>query len=669
MRAETKKHRSSLVVAVAVVLSAVCSPQAHAAVFRVATTGVDGPSCGTAASPCRTLQHALDLATSGDEIRLAEGVYTGVSTSGGHTQLAWIRDKMVTVRGGFTTSNWSVPNPDAHPTILDAEGQGMVLYISYAAMGDGSTHLEGLQITGGNATDAIAGEHDGGGIHIDITGHMHVRIEDCGIHDNIAESGAGGILSNQSIGLWVEDSSIENNTGHGIKTVLVDVLSVTDSMIADNSRAGIIVGVGAPNVTITGNQFLRNSPGAKLSSLFGTVSGNTFQDNSGEGTGGGGLDVAGAVDATITWNTFIGNEGTSGGALQLTGPASTTVANNVAVSNSAPFFGYSGGGAFYIDAGATGADVEVVDNWVEGNSAYNQGGGMYLLGNVWASGNVIANNSSQGGGGIVCTITGTLQENLFVGNSAGTGGGLYLVNPMGANLVRNEFRGNQATNGNGGGASIWGGFFFDVSLDGNIAVGNSATNKGGGLYLESQDTDVETYISNTLVAENQADTGSGLYYFGGTMILSHSTIANHSLDPGDGVGLYLKEFGSAEDFEIRNSIIAGNEVGVHLASGGANLHHTLWGAGAWANVTDHSGGVVTDNDSWQSPGFLGEHNYHLALSSAARDAGVDVGVALDMDGEDRPDGASGIPDLGADEIVDVGLLFKDGFESGDASQW
>jgi hypothetical protein len=139
---------------------------------------------------------------------------------------------------------------------------------------------------------------------------------------------------------------------------------------------------------------------------------------------------------------------------------------------------------------------------------------MFLLGHVWASGNVIVNNSAQSGGGVVGTITGTLQENLFSGNTAASGGGLYLVNPMGAVLVRNEFRNNQATNGNGGGANIWGGFFFDVSLDGNRAVGNSATGKGGGLYLESQDTGVETLITSTLVAENQAGTGSGIYYFG-----------------------------------------------------------------------------------------------------------------------------------------------------------
>jgi hypothetical protein len=147
MKTSLQQHFPSALLVLSILVPTVLASPVGASVLRVATTGVDGPSCGTASTPCRTLQYALDLATSGDEVHLAEGTYTGVSTSGGHTQLAWIRNKMVTVRGGYTTSDWNVPNPEAHPTVLDAQGQGIVLYISYNSIGDGSTHLEGLQIT------------------------------------------------------------------------------------------------------------------------------------------------------------------------------------------------------------------------------------------------------------------------------------------------------------------------------------------------------------------------------------------------------------------------------------------------------------------------------------------------------------------------------------------
>ena len=35
----------------------------------------DGNNCGMAASPCATIQHALDVAASGDEIWVAGGTY------------------------------------------------------------------------------------------------------------------------------------------------------------------------------------------------------------------------------------------------------------------------------------------------------------------------------------------------------------------------------------------------------------------------------------------------------------------------------------------------------------------------------------------------------------------------------------------------------------------
>jgi hypothetical protein len=49
---------------------------------------------------------------------------------------------------------------------------------------------------------------------------------------------------------------------------------------------------------------------------------------------------------------------------------------------------------------------------------------------------------------------------------------------------------------------------------------------------------------------------------------------------------------------------------------------------------------------------LATDGYHLTAASAARDAGVTSGVAIDLDGEIRPQGQGS--DLGADEYVDEG---------------
>jgi hypothetical protein len=117
-----------------------------------------GGNCG-GASPCyATIQTAVDAATSGDEIRIAQRTYTGVSTHSGKPDLAYIRwsgskRMYLTLRGGYTTADWEHPDPGAHPTVLDAQGQGMVIYVYNV-----TAFIEGLPITGGYASEAVSGE-------------------------------------------------------------------------------------------------------------------------------------------------------------------------------------------------------------------------------------------------------------------------------------------------------------------------------------------------------------------------------------------------------------------------------------------------------------------------------------------------------------------------------
>lgn len=83
-----------------------------AGVLRVCPAGP--PICDYAA-----LQAAVDAANPGDEIRVAAGAYIGVTARGGITQTVYI-SKTVTVRGDYTTANWTPPDPLACLTILDA---------------------------------------------------------------------------------------------------------------------------------------------------------------------------------------------------------------------------------------------------------------------------------------------------------------------------------------------------------------------------------------------------------------------------------------------------------------------------------------------------------------------------------------------------------------------
>ena len=96
--------------------------------------------------PYDDIQEAVDAANEGDIIKVAAGSYIGVSSHEGVTQTVYL-SKTLTIQGGYTTTNWTTPDPEVNITTLDAEGQGRVLYIN----GHLSPLIAGLHITGGNA--------------------------------------------------------------------------------------------------------------------------------------------------------------------------------------------------------------------------------------------------------------------------------------------------------------------------------------------------------------------------------------------------------------------------------------------------------------------------------------------------------------------------------------
>jgi hypothetical protein len=153
-----------------------------------------------------TIQAAVDAAGDGDIIKIAAGHYTQRNTYDGLAQVVYLK-KTVTLRGGYTTTNWAVSDPAAYPTILDAQGQGRVIYIT----GNISPTLQGLFITGGNPAGLRGNPADnddaGGGVYI-VTAQatlIHNRI-----FSNTASLGGGVFLANDHSSL--KDNYVANNT-------------------------------------------------------------------------------------------------------------------------------------------------------------------------------------------------------------------------------------------------------------------------------------------------------------------------------------------------------------------------------------------------------------------------------------------------------------------------
>ena len=112
------------------------------------------------ATPCyATLQAAIDAASPGDELRVAQSVYTSVTVREYNltypqtvTQALFI-DKSLTVRGGYTVTDWTTAQPLTYPTVIDPQGSGRGGLITMPAFHTSITvTLEGLSITNGYTT-------------------------------------------------------------------------------------------------------------------------------------------------------------------------------------------------------------------------------------------------------------------------------------------------------------------------------------------------------------------------------------------------------------------------------------------------------------------------------------------------------------------------------------
>jgi len=263
-----------------------------------------------------------------------------------------------------------------------------------------------------------------------------------------------------------------------------------------------------------------------------------------------------------------------------------------------------------------------------------------------------------------------VENNTISGNSTSTGGGLEILLEPGSGtgdlirIVGNEIIGNTAS-GDGGGLLIQAPASTTTDSDGarveiinNIVADNTAGGHGGGLDLIASSG---TYSGNE----------------GPRYLVNNTFSGNQAAQWTEAHGILLRERSDTHVF-LYNNIIWGNETGV------SGYDVRIWGNGTTDITSNDLGDLFQDgtvnlfSNLGADPDFVSPAggNYHLQDSSNCIDAGDNTPPVVpedDIDRENRPfDGdGNGIPtiDIGADEVVPPGLIFADGFETGDTSRW
>ena len=344
------------------------------------------------------LRDAIAASSSGDEIRVAQGLYKpdlgGGATRGSRGATFRLVDN-VTVRGGYAGCGEATPdarNVARYETILSGDlagNDGAVSDVRYLLSDPGRSDncynvvtgtecnetavVDGFTITGGNANGTRQRDRYGGGVH---DGSLTIR--HCRIVGNSAYLGGGGV------GCYgagtVSDSTVSGNSarfGGGLYGVMTVVnCTVADNWATEFSGGGISIlsnEATITNTTITNNSAVQNGGGVSIEHCDAIMTRCTLSNNSAGGDGGG----------------VCVNGGTSGGSLEL---RRCRIVGNTA--------GDDGGGVHN-----HGASLNKLSNCIlTGNRAGGDGGGMCetLNGTSSLVNCTFAHNSATGRGGGIC---------------------------------------------------------------------------------------------------------------------------------------------------------------------------------------------------------------------------------------------------------------------------
>ncbi len=252
--------------------------------------------------------------------------------------------------------------------------------------------------------------------------------------------------------------------------------------------------------------------------------------------------------------------------------------------------------------------------------------------------------NGQAAGSVVTVASihmlGAIDGFTITNGSAYYGGGVYCYYQS-AMIANNIISGNAASS-QGGGIYCW---YCSPVITNNKIKQNTASYYGGGIYL----TSAPAIVTNNLIYSNTAqNSGGGIYCVADDAMITNNTIVSNTGTSQAG-GIYC---GNLARLVIANNIVAFNSSGIYKYSSAAP---TLRNNDVYSNTGyNYSGLTAGTGDISVDPKFVSKTvpDYHLTSRSGCIDKGWNSAPALpsvDMDGQARIYNVT--VDIGADEYM------------------
>ncbi len=501
-----------------------------------------------------SLSAAISAASSGDTLSLAAGTYTGPFDTNG---------KNLTLTGaGVSGTILTAGSSDSVLTVENGETVAVSSLTLYSALQGLEVRSSTVTLTGVHVTDhsgrtpgSGAGVYDGGTLN--VSGCVFARNE-------ASASYSGG-------GIYVADSTLTATNS----TFRDNAAGQGGALYIDNAVATLTDVTLEGNIASTHGGAIRVRYDASLTATRLVATDNTAGSR-------GGAISAYQADIFIIDGEFSGNQsGTAGGALHLdqTGSAPATITAEI-TGNTAT----STGGGIHADTLALGFSGTLSDN-VAGEES--DGGGLYgIAADIDLSTVELSRNSAGNGGGVYSFYGGSLtfEDVTMEGNTAvEEGGGIYTESPLvfdGGTLLDNT------SGSNGGGLALIDttGVLTDCGFEGNTSGA-----AGGGIYVNDSELTLSGAVpvsgSTAVFGGGIAAAGTGVETidFGGGQVISNNTAT------GEGGGVFLNNLHAVI---LDGSTLSENDGTV--AGGGARLADlqslSALGVVVTGNFAQHGGG-------------------------------------------------------------------------------